>query len=335
MEVILANPRGFCAGVIRAIQTVRLALKEYGVPIYVLHEIVHNRHVILELEDLGAVFVERLSDIPRRAVTIFSAHGVSREVERRAADLELGIIDSTCPLVAKVHRTIENYYRQGYDVVIIGHHGHPEVEGTAGRDDGPVHIVATPEEVEAIQVRDPGRVAYVTQTTLSQDDLTGVREALQKRFPGIRGPSSNVCYATQNRQDAVKALAKDVDLIFVVGSKNSSNSNRLHEVGIRHGAASYLIDDASDIDPACLNGVRRVGLTAGASAPERLVEGVIQRLRDHGATTFYEMEGKEEKMYFRPPRINVTVQRVRAAAEHRPTAIATSHNRLSTDALEA
>lgn len=308
MEVILANPRGFCAGVIRAIQTVRLALKKYGVPVYILHEIVHNKHVILELEELGAVFVEELPDIPRGAITIFSAHGVSREVERRAADLKLRIIDSTCPLVAKVHRTIENYYRHRYDVFIIGHHRHPEVEGTAGRDDGPVHIVAAPEEVEVAQVRDPGRVAYVTQTTLIQEDLAGVREALQKRFPGIKGPFSNVCYATQNRQDAVKALAKDVDIIFVVGSKNSSNSNRLREVGIRHGTASYLIDDASDIDPAWLNGVRRVGLTAGASAPERLVKGVVHWMRDQGATTFYEMEGGEEKMYFRPPRINATVQ---------------------------
>lgn len=305
MKIYLANPRGFCAGVIRAIETVRLALKEYGAPIYVLHEIVHNKHVILELEEQGAVFVERLSDIPWGAVVIFSAHGVSRKVELKAVDLGLRTIDSTCPLVAKVHRMIEDYHRQGYDAVIIGHHRHPEVEGTAGRDHGPVHIVATPEEVEAIQVRDPRRVAYVTQTTLSQDDLAGVRKTLQKRFPEIRGPASNVCYATQNRQNAVKVLAKNVDVIFVVGSKNSSNSNRLREVGMSHGIAGYLIDDASDIDPACLDGVRRAGVTAGASAPERLVEDVIRWLQNHGATTFHEMEGKEEKMYFRPAKIDV------------------------------
>ena len=300
MEIILANPRGFCAGVIRAIKTVRLTIEKHGAPVYVLHEIVHNRHVIRELQEQGTVFVKHLSDIPTGAITIFSAHGVSRHTEEQAAELGLRTIDATCPLVASVHRMVEKYHEEGYDVVIIGHHDHPEVEGTAGRIDGHVHIIATVDEVKTLQVNDPARMAYVTQTTLSQDDIAGVLQALEKRFPGIKGPISNICYATQNRQNAVKELAGKTDLLFVVGSKNSSNSNRLREVGKRQGIDCHLIDDAGDIDPAWLEGVRRVGVTAGASAPERLVDGVIHWLQDHGATTFHEIAGKKEKVKFKP-----------------------------------
>jgi len=304
MEIILANPRGFCAGVIRAIKTVRLTLEKYGAPVYVLHEIVHNRHVIQELREHGAVFVECLADIPTGAVTIFSAHGVSRAIEKQASELGLRTIDATCPLVASVHRMVEKYHEEGYDVVIIGHHDHPEVEGTAGRIDGHVHLIATVEEVKTLQVSDPARMAYVTQTTLSQDDIVEVRRALEERFPDIKGPLSNICYATQNRQNAVKELAGRTDLLFVVGSKNSSNSNRLREVGIRQGIDCYLIDDAGDIDPAWLEGVRCVGVTAGASAPERLVDGVIHWLQDYGATTFREMAGKKEKVRFDPAELD-------------------------------
>ena len=296
----MANPRGFCAGVIRAIKTVRLTLEKYGAPVYVLHEIVHNRHVIRELQEQGAVFVEYLSDIPTGSVAIFSAHGVSKAVEEQAAELGLKTIDATCPLVASVHKMAEEYHKEGYDVVIIGHHDHPEVEGTAGRIDGHVHLIATVEEVKTLQVNDSVRMAYVTQTTLSQDDIAGVLQALERRFPGIKGPTSNICYATQNRQNAVKELASKTDLLFVVGSKNSSNSNRLREVGMRQGIDCYLIDDAGDIDPAWFEGIRRVGVTAGASAPERLVDGVIHWLQDHGATTYYEMVGKKEKVKFAP-----------------------------------
>lgn len=300
MEIILANPRGFCAGVIRAIKTVRLTIEKYGAPVYILHEIVHNRHVIRELQEQGAVFVENLSDIPTGAIAIFSAHGVSRSVEEQAAELGLRTIDATCPLVSSVHRMVEKHHKEGYDVVIIGHHDHPEVEGTAGRIDGHVHIIATVDEVKTLQVNDPARMAYVTQTTLSQDDIAEMLQALEKRFPDIKGPISNICYATQNRQNAVKELAGKTDLLFVVGSKNSSNSNRLKEVGIRQGIDCYLIDDAGDINPIWLEGVRCVGVTAGASAPERVVGGVIHWLQDQGATMFYEMTSKKEKIRFKP-----------------------------------
>jgi 4-hydroxy-3-methylbut-2-enyl diphosphate reductase len=304
VEIILANPRGFCAGVIRAIKTVQIILEKHGAPVYVLHEIVHNRHVIQELQEQGAVFVEHLADIPTGAITIFSAHGVSKAIEKQAVELGLRTIDATCPLVASVHRMVEKYHEEGYDVVIIGHHDHPEVEGTAGRIDGHVHLIATVEEVETLQVSDSTRMAYVTQTTLSQDDIVGVRQALERRFPDIKGSDSNICYATQNRQNAVKELANKTDLLFVVGSKNSSNSNRLKEVGTRQGIGCYLIDDAGDIDPAWLEGVRRVGVTAGASAPERLVDGVVHWLRNYGATTLHEMVGKKEKVKFEPAELD-------------------------------
>ncbi|MFO8240777.1 MAG: 4-hydroxy-3-methylbut-2-enyl diphosphate reductase [Dissulfuribacterales bacterium] len=300
MEIILANPRGFCAGVIRAIKTVRLTLEKYGAPVYVLHEIVHNKHVIQELRKQGAVFVENLADIPTRAVTIFSAHGVSRAVEKQATELGLRTIDATCPLVASVHRMVSKYHKEGYSVVIIGHRDHPEVEGTAGRINGHVHLISTVEEVRTMKVNDSSRMAYVTQTTLSHDDIVEVRKALENRFPDIKGPASNICYATQNRQNAVKELAGKTDVLFVVGSKNSSNSNRLKEVGMRQGIDCYLIDDAGDIDPGWLEGIQRVGVTAGASAPERLVDGVINWLRHHGATTVQEMVGKKEEVRFEP-----------------------------------
>lgn len=299
-DVYLASPRGFCAGVERAIATVRMCLSRYGKPVYVLHEIVHNKHVIAELEEAGAVFVEHLKEIPQGCVCIFSAHGVSSAVETRARELGLKTIDATCPLVTSVHGMVEKYDAMGYDVVIIGHHKHPEVEGTAGRVRGRVHIVADEREAEAITVADTDKVAYVTQTTLNKNDVTGIIDILQRRFPGIKGPSSNICFATQNRQDAVKKLAGVSDLVFVVGSKNSSNSNRLREVSRQCGVDAHLIDDFRDIDPSWLVGKNRIGITAGASAPERLVEGVIAWMQAHGARTITEMQGSKENIHFKP-----------------------------------
>jgi 4-hydroxy-3-methylbut-2-enyl diphosphate reductase len=300
VEVFLASPRGFCAGVERAIETVKLCLRRYGKPVYVLHEIVHNMHVILELEQSGAVFVENLADIPPGEVCILSAHGVSRATEIRARELGLRTVDATCPLVSSVHRMVEKYHAWGYDVIIIGHHRHPEVEGTAGRVGGRVHIVADEDEAKNVQVGDKGKVAYVTQTTLCENDLGGILEILTKRFPTIQGPKSNICFATQNRQDAVKQLAEKTDILFVVGSKNSSNSNRLKEVGRQCGVEAHLIDDFRDLEPAWLIGKNKVGITAGASAPERLVDGVIQWMRKHGATRVVELEGIEERVHFKP-----------------------------------
>jgi 4-hydroxy-3-methylbut-2-enyl diphosphate reductase len=297
-EIVLAQPRGFCAGVERAIETVRLSLKQYGAPVYVLHEIVHNRHVLGELQQLGAIFVEDLSDIPSGGICIFSAHGVARLVELRAGALGLKTIDATCPLVGSVHRMVEKYHAEGYDVLIIGHHNHPEVEGTAGRVDSGVHIIASEEEAAQCRVADPQKVAYVTQTTLSKDDISSILEILRRRFPAIRGPASNICFATQNRQDAVKRLAELTDLILVVGSKNSSNSNRLREVARRHGTEGYLIDDCDDLQPEWLEGKKKIGITAGASAPERLVEGVINWLKGRGCTSVREMQGKKEDVHF-------------------------------------
>lgn len=299
-EIVLAAPRGFCAGVERAIETVKLGLARFGRPIYVLHEIVHNKHVIAELTKGGAVFVESLSDIPKGEVCIFSAHGVSRAVENRARELGLRTIDATCPLVTSVHRMVEKYHTEGYDVIIIGHHKHPEVEGTAGRIKAKVHIVANEEEAKSIQVNNDNKVAYVTQTTLSTSDIIGIISILKNRFPDIRGPKSNICFATQNRQNAVRNLAENCDVVFVVGSKNSSNSNRLKEVVEQCGVSAYLIDDYADIDVNWLAGKSTVGITAGASAPERLVVGVIDWLKQHGATQVREMEGIEEMIHFQP-----------------------------------
>jgi 4-hydroxy-3-methylbut-2-enyl diphosphate reductase len=302
VDVILASPRGFCAGVVRAIQTVKLTIESSEVPVYVLHEIVHNKHVISELEGLGARFVKDLTEIPEGEICIFSAHGVSVATETHAARRNLRTIDATCPLVTSIHRMVEQYHNNGFDVIIIGHHGHPEVEGTAGRVSHKVHVVADESEADTVLVSDPEKVAYVTQTTLSQQDVIGVKSVLERRFPDIKGPAkSNICYATQNRQNAVRYLAGKTDLIFVVGSKNSSNSNRLREAAEKSGGKSYLIDDCHDIRQEWLQGVSVVGLTAGASAPERLVDGVLAWLQKHvGVKSIVEMEGKEEHISFRP-----------------------------------
>ena len=302
IRVLLASPRGFCAGVVRAIETVNLTIKSQGAPVYVLHEIVHNKHVISELEGQGARFVKHLSEIPSGEICIFSAHGVSVETEEQARQLGLRTIDATCPLVTSIHQMVEKYHDQGFDVIIIGHHGHPEVVGTAGRVTGRVHVVASKAEAEHLQVATPEKTAYVTQTTLSQDDVAGIKSILEHRFPGIKGPvKSNICYATQNRQNAVTYLAKECDLILVVGSKNSSNSNRLRDVAKKSGGISHLIDDRDDIDPSWLEGAAKVGITAGASAPERLVEGVLDWLDEHAEVVeVTEMKGKEERISFKP-----------------------------------
>lgn len=302
IEVFLASPRGFCAGVVRAIETVNLTLKSEGPPVFVLHEIVHNKHVISELEDRGACFVRDLSRIPRGGICIFSAHGVSVKTEVQAREFGLRTIDATCPLVTSIHRMVERYHKKGYDVIIIGHHGHPEVEGTAGRVSNRVHIVANENEAGRVIVKDTAKVAYVTQTTLSPSDVIGIRSVLEERFVDIKGPvQSNICYATQNRQDAVKYLSQKTDLVFVVGSMNSSNSNRLREVALKYGGQSYLIDDRNDIQPQWLKDVSRVGITAGASAPERLVGGVLDWLHEHtNVTSITEMGGKDERTSFKP-----------------------------------
>lgn len=302
-NIILASPRGFCAGVERAIETVRQAITDHGKPVYVLHEIVHNKHVLQELEKLGAIFVEELDDIPSGEICIFSAHGVSVAIEQRAKELGLRTIDATCPLVGSVHHMVERYYSEDYDVIIIGHHKHPEVEGTAGRVAGNVHVVSTEDEAWELQVENGKRVAFVTQTTLSKHDITGIQNILRQRFPTLRGPKSNICFATENRQNAVKKLAMETDLIFVVGSKNSSNSNRLREVALKAGTTAYLIDDWTDIEPAWLESVKTVGITAGASAPERLVAGVTDCLKKHGAKEIITMEGLQENIHFKPAEI--------------------------------
>jgi 4-hydroxy-3-methylbut-2-en-1-yl diphosphate reductase len=299
IEILLAMPRGFCAGVERAIETVRLSLKQNGPPVYILHEIVHNRHVLKELEELGAVFVEHLTDIPRGGICIFSAHGVSKEVEARALELGLKTLDATCPLVSSVHRMVEKYHAGNYDVLIIGHHNHPEVEGTAGRVTDRVHIISSEKEAWDCQVADERRVAFVTQTTLSVEDISGILDVLRERFPLIKGPSSSICFATQNRQNAVKKLAEQADLILVVGSKNSSNSNRLREVALRQGRACHLIDDREDLQTSWMERVRVVGITAGASAPERLVEGVIEWMRERGTVSIRELAGTKEDIHFK------------------------------------
>jgi len=302
MEVILARPRGFCAGVNRAITIVEKALELYHSPVYVLHEIVHNKHVINELAGKGAVFVEQLEDIPAGSVTIFSAHGVSRAVVDRAGKLGLPTIDATCPLVEKVHRRVTRLNKIKYDVLVIGHNGHPEVEGTCGHATGAVHVVSSPEEVARLEVADPTRVGYVTQTTLSIEDTAEMLAAIRKRFPDISEPNrTDICFATTNRQGAVRELAGLVDLLFVVGSKNSSNSNRLREVARTKGIRAYLIDEASEINLAWLDGVERVGITAGASAPEYLVKELTVWLQQHGATSVREMAGEDEIIYFNPP----------------------------------
>ena len=306
MKILLANPRGFCAGVDRAIEIVERALEYFGAPIYVRHEVVHNRFVVEGLRAKGAVFVEELDEIPDGGTVIFSAHGVSKAVEAEAARRGLRVFDATCPLVTKVHMEVMRHAARGAEVVLIGHAGHPEVEGTMGRYNGGhggrIHLVESPEDVERLEVRDPERLAWVTQTTLSVDDARVVIEALQRRFPDIHGPRRNdICYATQNRQDAVKALAAEADLVLVVGSRNSSNSNRLREIAEREGVEAHLIDDAAGIDPAWLAGKACVGVTAGASAPEVLVEAVVARLRSFGGEVA-EQAGCEETIVFSLPK---------------------------------
>jgi 4-hydroxy-3-methylbut-2-enyl diphosphate reductase len=302
MRVILAQPRGFCAGVERAIDIVERALTKFGPPIYVRHEIVHNRHVVEDLRARGAVFVDELDEVPEGAMTVFSAHGVARKVEAAAANRQLPVIDATCPLVAKVHAEGRRYAGQGREIVLIGHAGHAEVEGTIGQIDGTVYLVQTVEDAAALEVRTPDRLSYITQTTLSVDDTRGIIAALKTRFPAIVGPDvRDICYATQNRQEAVHHLAELVDLILVVGSKNSSNSNRLREIGAELGRPSYLIDDAAHLDASWFTGVRTVGLTAGASAPEVLVQGVLDGLRAFGNISIETLAGTPENVKFKLP----------------------------------
>jgi len=302
MEVILAKPRGFCAGVKRAITIVREALDKYGPPVYVLHEIVHNTHVIRELAAKGTVFVESLEDIPTGSVTIFSAHGVSLAIEKKADQLGLQTIDATCPLVSRVHRRVVRLNKIGYDVLVLGHKGHPEVEGTCGHATGAVHVLSSPEEVSSLQVADPQRVGYVTQTTLSLDDTNDLLAAIRKRFPDISEPErTDICYATTNRQNAVRDLSGEVGLVLVVGSKNSSNSNRLREVAEHRGVKAYLIDQADEIKSEWLDGTNKIGLTAGASAPEVLVNDVVERLQSYGVEIVRDMEGEDENVVFPAP----------------------------------
>jgi 4-hydroxy-3-methylbut-2-enyl diphosphate reductase len=301
-EVVLANPRGFCAGVDRAIQIVERALEVHGAPVFVLHEIVHNKHVLEGLRSLGARFVKDLEEVPEGAVTVFSAHGVSDAVVDAAARRGLEVIDATCPLVTKVHRQAIRYQDQGREVVLVGHPGHPEVEGTRGRIKGKVHVLSTPEEVEALEIADPDQLAYVTQTTLSVDDTRDVIDALLSRFPSIQGPAlKDICYATQNRQTAVKDMIGEVDVLIVVGSENSSNSNRLRELGERGGIPSYLVDRPEQVQPEWLAGKGTVGVTAGASAPEDLVQLILARLRELGVPNSRELDGEKETVVFQMP----------------------------------
>jgi 4-hydroxy-3-methylbut-2-enyl diphosphate reductase len=302
MRVILAQPRGFCAGVERAIEIVERALKKFGPPIYVRHEIVHNRHVVEDLRQRGAIFVDELDQVPDGAMTIFSAHGVAKKVEQDAATRNLPVIDATCPLVAKVHNEGRRYARQDREIVLVGHAGHAEVEGTIGQVPATVHLVQTASDVAGLNVRDPEKLAYITQTTLSVDDTRGIIAALKERFPSIVGPDvRDICYATQNRQQAVRDLARRVDLILVVGSRNSSNSNRLREIGEELGRPAYLIDDASAMRPEWFHGVAAVGVTAGASAPESLVKGVIEGLREIDEIDVATLDGVAEDVRFRFP----------------------------------
>ncbi len=302
MQVILAQPRGFCAGVVRAIKIVKRALEIYGTPVYVLHEIVHNRHVVEDLKNQGALFIELLDEVPSGAVVIFSAHGVSPVVMIEAEKRKLHVIDATCPLVTKVHRQARRYSHEGFEVIIIGHPGHPEVEGTRGWVKGPVYVVSRKDEVERLKVRNPNRLAYVTQTTLSLDDTREVIDASKSRWQNLEGPElSDICYATQSRQNAVQHLARDIDLLLVVGARNSSNSNRLREVGEQSGLRAYLIEDIDDLSSAWFSETTRVGITAGTSAPEAMVQKVLDRLRAYGVSRVIEMEGEPENTHFRLP----------------------------------
>jgi 4-hydroxy-3-methylbut-2-enyl diphosphate reductase len=302
IRVVLAQPRGFCAGVERAIEIVERALEKYGPPIYVRHEIVHNRHVVERLRAKGARFVDEIDEIPTGAVTIFSAHGVASAIETRAGERGLPVIDATCPLVSKVHIEGQRYANQGREIILIGHAGHPEIEGTMGRITGKVHLISQPAEIAALRVSDPDKLAFITQTTLSVDDTRAVIEALKARFPSIVGPDTkDICYATQNRQRATLELAKIVDVVLVVGAPNSSNSNRLREIAAEFGVPSYLIEDGNALDPAWLDGVSAVGITAGASAPDELVEELVDRLRELDELEIERLPGVTENVRFRMP----------------------------------
>ena len=306
MQVILAQPRGTCAGVERAIEIVEAALQQYGAPIYVRHEIVHNARVVENLKAKGVRFVEEIEQVPKGAITVFSAHGVSEKVEQDASTRGLRALDATCPLVSKVHMEGRRYAALGYDIILIGHENHPEVEGTMGQIPGPVLLVSDVADVAAVRVRDPDKVAYVTQTTLSVDDTRDVIDALRRRFPTIVGPDvKDICYATQNRQAAVRELASVVDLVLVVGAQNSSNSNRLCEVSNDRGVPGYLIEDPSRLDPEWLQGKKSIGITAGASTPEELVQDLIDKLREYADLQISTMDGVIENVRFSlPPELN-------------------------------
>jgi len=305
LNIMLANPRGFCAGVDRAISIVERALELFSPPIYVRHEVVHNRYVVQNLKDRGAVFVEELDQVPDNNIVIFSAHGVSQAVRAEAKARGLRVFDATCPLVTKVHLQVTRASRKGIECILIGHAGHPEVEGTMGQYDNPnggVYLIESPADVETLQVRDPNNLCFVTQTTLSVDDTLDIISALLKRFPSIEGPrKDDICYATQNRQDAVRNLSADVDLLIVVGSKNSSNSNRLRELALKTGTQSYLVDTADDIDSSWFENVTKVAVTAGASAPEVLVQQVVQAIAKLAPSVVTEVEGRKEDTVFAVP----------------------------------
>lgn len=302
-EILLAQPRGFCAGVDRAIEIVERALAQFGAPVYVRHEIVHNAYVVADLRDKGAIFIEDLDDVPAGSHLVFSAHGVSRAVKAEAEQRGLKVFDATCPLVTKVHVEVAKMRDEGREIIMIGHQGHPEVEGTMGQTDGGMYLVETVADVEKLQVNAPDNLAFVSQTTLSVDDTIEIIAALKRRFPGIAEPKKgDICYATTNRQQAVKFMAPQVELVIVVGSPNSSNSNRLREVATNHGATAYMVDNAAQIDPSWLQGVSRIGVTAGASAPEILVQQVIERLKELGAGSVRALEGVEENVTFPLPK---------------------------------
>lgn len=303
MEILLATPRGFCAGVERAIEIVEHALARLGAPIYVRHEIVHNRYVVERLRGLGAVFVDELNEVPPGGTVIFSAHGVSQAVRRAASARGLKVFDATCPLVTKVHVEVAKMLRAGYEIVMIGHRGHPEAEGTMGQTASGMHLIETIEDVDCLEVRTPEKLAYVTQTTLSVDDAAGIVAALKARFPRIAGPKTDdICYATQNRQDAVKAMAPRCEVVIVVGSPNSSNSNRLREVAHNMGVEAYMVDDAGELRSEWVTGKHRIGVTAGASAPEVLVDELIERLRQLGVARVQRLQGIRETVTFNLPR---------------------------------
>lgn len=306
MEILLANPRGFCAGVVHAVEIVERAIEAFGAPIYVRNQVVHNRHVVDELLQRGAVFVKELSEVPADSTVIFSAHGVSKKIQQEAKDRHLRVFDATCPLVTKVHIEVHQHAAKGRELVFIGHAGHPEVEGTMGQyanPDGGIYLVESVDDIAKLQVKNADNLAYVTQTTLSIDDTQAIVDALRARFPSIVGPKKDdICYATQNRQDAVRKLAATCELILVVGSPNSSNSNRLREIAEKLGRKAYLIDDASELQRQWLAAVERVGVTAGASAPENLVQDVISQLKDWGGREVIESQGIEEKVVFSLPK---------------------------------